>query len=275
MNETQLRRSAVSIAESWEGRKEGSSGHKEIIDIYNSRKPLPRGYKMTLNDAWCAATVSAISIKAGLTDIMPVECSCAQLIAAYKKLGRWVENDAYVPQIGDLCFYDWQDSGAGDCTGAPDHVGIVVKVQSGMFTVMEGNKNGSPDYVGRRNVAVNGRYIRGFATPNYASKATSASVSKPTQTAPKQPKIGFASSKDSKLARTYEVNAASGLWLRTDAGKNSTAVTLMPNGLRVTCYGYYSTVSGDKWLLVSVTDNRIQFKKYKGMTGFCSAKYLK
>lgn len=50
------------------------------------------------------------------------------LIDLYKKLNCWEENDAYVPSAGDVIMYDWQDSGAGDNTGAPDHVGIVVSV---------------------------------------------------------------------------------------------------------------------------------------------------
>lgn len=37
------------------------------------------------------------------------------------------------------------------------------------ITVIEGNKN---DAVGERQLAVNGKYIRGFGLPNYASKAT-------------------------------------------------------------------------------------------------------
>lgn len=272
MTEAQIRKRIVDIALSWEGRKEGTAGHREIIDLYNSHTPRPRGYKMTYRDAWCAATVSAAAIKAGFEDIMPVECSCTQMIALYKKLGRWVENDGYVPKVGDLCFYDWQDSGRGDNTGTADHVGIVAAVKTGMFTVMEGNKGGSPDYVGRRNMAVNGRYIRGFATPNYASKASGPAPAKPAQTI-KQPKIGAASFRDKALAKTYTVNAD--LWLRTDGGKEHQGIVVMPKGLRVTCYGYYDKVGGAKWPLVAVTDTRSNYKKYKGLTGFCSMAYLK
>lgn len=261
-----VRQRVVSVMESWEGRKEGSPGHREIIDIYNSRKPLPRGYKMTYKDAWCAATVSAAAIKAGLTDIMPPECSCSKMIALYQKLGRYIENDGYIPKPGDLVFYDWQDNGVGDNRGAPDHVGMVVSVQPGMFTVMEGNKNNT---VGRRSLAVNGRYIRGFAAPNFDGN------SKPSQTGQKQPKVGFASHRDNRIAKSYTVAAEGGLWLRTDAGKNNPTVALMPKDLRVTCYGYYSKVGNEVWPLVAVTDTRSTYRKYRGLTGFCSMAYLK
>ena len=58
-----------------------------IIDTYNSHKPLARGYAMKYTDAWCATFVSAVSIKCGLTDILPTECSCGEMIALFKKLG--------------------------------------------------------------------------------------------------------------------------------------------------------------------------------------------
>ena len=34
-------------------------------------------------------------------------------------MGIWQENDAYVPQIGDIIMYDWDDNGNGDNTGWP------------------------------------------------------------------------------------------------------------------------------------------------------------
>lgn len=168
LTESQLRQKFVSVAQGWLGLKESDGSHMKILNIYNGHKPLARGYKMTRKDAWCAAMVSAASIEAGLTDIIPPECSCTRMIELLKKDGSFVENDAYVPLPGDILFYDWQDSGKGDNTGAPDHVGIVEKVAGGIMTIIEGNNS---DMVKRRNIAVNGRYIRGFGVPKYASKA--------------------------------------------------------------------------------------------------------
>lgn len=169
MTENELRKEFVDKAISYVGVKEGSTKHKEIIDGYNKIVPLPSGYRMTTQDAWCATFVSFVAYKCGLLDIIPAECSCGRMITLAKKNGIWVENDAYVPKMGDIIMYDWQDNGVGDNTGAPDHVGIVVSVSNGTIKVIEGNYK---DAVGYRNIAVNGRYIRGYICPNFSSKAT-------------------------------------------------------------------------------------------------------
>lgn len=151
----------------WLGFSEANGKFKTIIDLYNTQRPLPRGYKLAYTDEWCAATVTAAGIKAGLSDIILGECSCSRMIALYQAAGRWQESDAYVPSPGDIIMYDWQDSGAGDNTGAPDHVGIVETVVGSTITVIEGNKG---EAVARRTMTVNGRYIRGYCLPNYESK---------------------------------------------------------------------------------------------------------
>ena len=168
MTEMQVRQKIVGVMQGWVGRKEANGTHKEIIDIYNAHRPLARGYKVKYTDAWCATTVSAAAIVAGMTDIIPTECGCSAMIELFKKLGCWQENDAYRPAPGDFIFYDWQDSGAGDNRGAPDHVGMVEKVVGSTITVIEGNYSNS---VKRRTIKVNGRYIRGYGLPKYSSKA--------------------------------------------------------------------------------------------------------
>lgn len=154
----------VAQAQAWLGCKESNGSHKKIIDVYNSHKPLARGYAVKYTDAWCATFVSACAIKAGFTDIIPTECGCNQMIELFKKLGAWIEDDAYIPKAGDVIFYDWQDSGTGNNTGSSDHVGIVEKVNGSSITIIEGNKNNA---VERRTLAVNGKYIRGYGIPKY------------------------------------------------------------------------------------------------------------
>lgn len=169
--------SVVKQAQAWLGRNEGGAGHKEIIDIYNTHKPLARGYTVKYTDAWCATFVSAVAIKLGYTDIIPTECGCGKMIELFKKLGAWVENENRTPNPGDIIFYDWQDNGTGDNTGSPDHVGIVEKVTGGKITVIEGNYDGTDadriDGVERREIAVNGRYIRGYGVPKYDAEPKS------------------------------------------------------------------------------------------------------
>lgn len=180
MTEQQLREKIVATAVAWLGCKESNGTHKKIIDIYNAHKPLARGYRVKYTDAWCSTYASAVAIKAGMTDIIPTECGCEKHIQLFKKLGRWVENDAYTPQPGDYIFYNWDDTGAGDCTGAADHIGIVVSVTGGTIKVIEGNMSNA---VGYRNIKVNGRYIRGYGVPDYAGKAAkTGGTSTPTTT---------------------------------------------------------------------------------------------
>ena len=169
MTEQEMRAKIVSIAQSYIGCNERDGSHKKIIDLYNSHKPLARGYAVKYTDAWCSTFASAVAIQAGLTNIIPTECGCQKHIELFKKLGSWQENDAHVPSPGDYIFYDWQDSGVGDNKGAADHVGIVEKVAGNTITVIEGNYSNA---VKRRTLAVNGRYIRGYGVPKYGDGAT-------------------------------------------------------------------------------------------------------
>ena len=144
--------------------------------MYNSHTPLARGYKVQYTDAWCATFVSAVANKCGYTDIMPTECGCDKMIALYKNLGCWKEDDSYTPSAGDVIFYDWQDTtgSSSDNTGSADHVGIVEKASGTTITVIEGNYS---DSVKRRTLQVNGKYIRGFGLPKYTDSSTSTSSS--------------------------------------------------------------------------------------------------
>lgn len=154
----------VAQAQAWLGYKESNGTHRKIIDVYNSHKPLARGYKVKYTDAWCATFVSAVAINLGYTDIIPTECSCPKMIELFKVLGCWVEDESRTPAPGDIIFYDWQDSGVGDNKGNSDHVGIVEKVLGTAITIIEGNKNNA---VERRSLKVNARYIRGYGVPKY------------------------------------------------------------------------------------------------------------
>jgi hypothetical protein len=154
----------IEQARAWLGRNEASGTHKAIIDIYNSHKPLARGYKVKYTDAWCATFVSAVAIKLGYTDIIPTECGCEEMIKKFKGIGAWIENENRTPQPGEIVFYDWQDNGKGDNVGYTDHVGIVEKVVGNTITIIEGNINNS---VGRRVIKVNAKGLRGYATPKY------------------------------------------------------------------------------------------------------------
>lgn len=155
----------------WEHYSEQNGKFKVIIDGYNSYLPTAvkagcANYAVKYSDEWCATAASYAYIACGLGSIFPVECSCPRMITLAKKMGIWQENDGYVPDPADAVLYDWEDSGKGDNTGTPDHIGIVIAVDKskGTFVVMEGNKNES---VERRTMSIDGKYIRGFITPKF------------------------------------------------------------------------------------------------------------
>lgn len=174
MTEAELRQKPVDYLKQYLDIKEGSTQHKAIIQVFNDSGLCSR-YKMTVYDAWCATAASAAFIASGLTAIFPcVECSCPAMISKAQSAGIWVENDAYIPKVGDVIMYDWDDSGYGDNTGSADHVGIVASVSGNTMTIIEGNKN---DTVAYRTMQVNGRYIRGYITPKFSSMATATTPS--------------------------------------------------------------------------------------------------
>lgn len=196
ITEAEARQRVISIAVSWYGKKEADGSHRSIIDLYNGHTPLARGYKVRYTDAWCATYGSAVAIAAGYTDIIPTECGCGQMIAAFQAMNRWVENDAYIPSPGDYIFYDWDDAGAGDCTGWPEHVGIVISVFGDVIKVIEGNKD---DAVGYREIKVNGRYIRGYGVPDYGAKTV---IKKPESVTGKPENVTKPSQNVSEPAKT-------------------------------------------------------------------------
>ena len=166
MTEKQLRQNVADVMESWVGATRGSATHLEILRIYNTYTPLARGYKVQVGDAYCATTVSAVWIVTGCAKWTGTECGCDKFIEIAKSKGIWIEDDAYVPKVGDAILYDWDDSGSGDNRGSSDHIGIVTSVSGSSFVVTEGNINGGK--VGRRPMNVDGKNIRGFIAPDYA-----------------------------------------------------------------------------------------------------------
>ena len=86
-SEAALRMQVVQTAESYLGCRESDGSHEAIIDLYNAHEPLAQNYTVQYTDSWCATFVSAVSIRCGLTDIIPTECSCERLIGLFGELG--------------------------------------------------------------------------------------------------------------------------------------------------------------------------------------------
>lgn len=272
ITEAEARQRVISIAVSWYGKKEADGSHRSIIDLYNGHTPLARGYKVRYTDAWCATYGSAVAIAAGYTDIIPTECGCGQMIAAFRAMDRWVENDAYIPAPGDYIFYDWDDTGAGDCTGWPEHVGIVISVFGDVIKVIEGNKD---DAVGYREIKVNGRYIRGYGVPDYGAKVVSKTpenVTKPPQNVITSPENVSEPAKTGTLCMTPQwvgVVTADTLNVRTWAGEEYSNIKSWPKlaeGNLVEVCDSIKAADGSTWYYIRI-DGRIY--------GFSHSDYIK
>lgn len=270
MTEAELRQKVVDTAKAWLGCRESDGSHRKIIDLYNKHKPLARGYAVRYTDAWCATFVSAVAIKLGLTGIMPTECGCGEMIRLYAKIGRWMEQDNYVPEPGDIIMYDWDDTGKGDCTGEPEHVGIVVSVSNGEIKVIEGNKN---DAVAYRTLAVNGRHIRGYCLPDYASKAgkvpeASTQPAEPA-TAPEQPAKPAGGTSLNKTPKWVGAATCNGLNVRTYAGTEYPCIKSWPKlnkGNLVDVCDSVKATDGATWYYVRIAGK---------IFGFVHSKYIR
>lgn len=152
-------RDLLDVAAMLVGVKEGSPGHREILDIYSSLPVLPRGHKPTVEDDWCAIFVSAVAVGASCTDIIPCECSCTLMRNKAKDMGIWKDyTRSFVPPSGAVIMWDW------DATkkNGPDHVGFVVEADNSQITVIDGNWS---NMVCLRNVDYT--KIHGYILPKY------------------------------------------------------------------------------------------------------------
>ena len=269
MTEAQLRSKIANWPVQYIGIKEGSAKHLKILKIYNDSKLCTR-YTMTKKDSWCATTVSAAFIangmagKAGSGSLFEcVECSCGNMIALAKKQGIWVEKDSYVPKVGDIIMYDWQDSGSGDNTKWPDHVGIVITAGTKTFKVIEGNKNDTVTY---RTMTVNGKYIRGFITPKYSKFASTTTVSESkTSTSTTTTSSSSKSTSLNKTAKFKGTVTAKELNVRSWAGTSKTEILRkLKKGTVVEVCDTIQDGDGDDWYYIK------ESSKY----GFVSADYI-
>ena len=148
------RQTAVQTAISFKGKR------NEIVDIYNTYMPRPRGYKVKYDDMLCATYISAVYVKLGWTDIVPPECGAWRLYANMEALGRAVLDKKRVPEVGDLIFF-----GNGTTVKKIQHVGIVTEVQNGKqiyYYDIQAN-------VGRHTCPVGYSYVMGYGMPDYAA----------------------------------------------------------------------------------------------------------
>lgn len=96
-----------------------------------------------------------------------------------------------------------------------------------------------------------------------STPSSTSTPAKPAASTSSSKKVESAKSKDAAIAGKYKTTG--NLYLRVGAGTGKTAITLMPKGSDVQCYGYYTSYNGTRWYYVA----------YGNLTGFCSSEYLK
>ena len=81
------------------GYNEFDGSYLEILKIYNSHKPLARGYAIRPGDSWCDAFVSAIAIKSNAVDIIGTEVSCELHRDIFVNKKIWNNNNTLMKAI--------------------------------------------------------------------------------------------------------------------------------------------------------------------------------
>ena len=151
------------VLDGWYGYSEAKGQDDIIIDIYNAQRV--ESYKMTHNDPWCHATVSAAAYKSGNQGRVPNTAYCPYGINWFKARGLWTARYAsnYNPAVGDILYYDW----GGD--GVSDHVGTIIAVNGNTLVVREGNKN---DMLTDRQISKWSTLIMGYGRPSWGGKTS-------------------------------------------------------------------------------------------------------
>ncbi|MBF7095447.1 GBS Bsp-like repeat-containing protein [Streptococcus sp. HF-1907] len=148
----------LSLAESYKGILTGSQAHKNLVNTYNSIRPLPVGYTVKYDD-WCDVFVSTIFIKSGLSHLIDRECGVQCHINLMSDKRIWLGKIS-TPKAGDIVTFDWDDNRFAD------HIGI----ENGKIRTIKGNTT-MPGRdirgVNTKSYDINSQYIKGFARPKY------------------------------------------------------------------------------------------------------------
>ena len=141
----------------------GTAAHQQLVNDYNSVKPLPVGYAVKTTDDWCDIFVTTVFQREGLSGLIGRECGVERHIQIFKRLGIWNEDGTTTPKAGDIITFNW-DQNSQQNNGFADHIGIVESVSNGIIHTIEGNSN---NQVRRNTYRIGHGNIRGFATPRY------------------------------------------------------------------------------------------------------------
>ena len=240
----------LAVWHSWLGWSESNGRHRQIIDIYNSHKPLAQGYKVKYTDQWCDATVSAAAIQASMVDLIGTECGVERHVQIFKEKGIWIEDGTITPEPGYIIVFNWDKSSQPN-DGFADHIGVVDQVKAGVIICIEGNRN---DAVSYRSIPIGWGKIRGYAAPRYdkGDAAPAASGGVPSKTV---------KCKGQVTASILNVRSWAGL-----EHPNIKAIPTLKYGTTVEICDTVKDAGGADWYYVLI-DGRIY--------GFVSADYIR
>ena len=109
---------------------------------------------------WCAMFVAFVLNYADITEYtVPRSGNCENWKNRLSGLGAYEKRDDYVPQTGDLIFFDWKDSKTNKRDGEADHIGVVERVSDTTVYTIEGNSGRA---VSRQEYALDSKDILGY-----------------------------------------------------------------------------------------------------------------
>jgi len=121
---------------------------------------------------WCAMYVSFCMDYAELPEnALPQESNATRMKKQYQSIGLYASTSDYIPQPGDLIFFDW------DRDGKIDHVGIVYSASESQVVTIEGNHDAE---VAKHTYSLNDSTIAGYGLINHAYQTMLAETSTET-----------------------------------------------------------------------------------------------
>lgn len=147
----------IAEAKRWVGWKSGYS-----MNAFNKWYADKKGGAGYYNyHAWCDEFVSYCADVTGNADVVGCDAYTPRHANWFKAQGRW-RGKGTTPVPGQIVFFDWEQN------GEIDHVGLVVAVNGGTITTIEGNTNAYPGMVAYQYHSIWAGYIAGYGNPAYS-----------------------------------------------------------------------------------------------------------
>lgn len=161
-NTGDLKSDIVAVAETQLGYCELTDDGNPAIDSkvpyytkYGAKYGNPNGHWCAFFVLWCA---DEADIPTSIICKSATCGSCREFVHWFKDNNRWRGLD-YIPQGGDIIFFDWENDGLAD------HVGIVKEIRNDFVVTIEGNTGGENGYMVMEQERCEN--ILGYGVPDY------------------------------------------------------------------------------------------------------------